>query len=170
MDFDHYSTLADANDYFDNRLHETAWAAATSEQRTKALYHATQDVDALNYVGYKTPVYDLLESDPDADDDAIDAADATQPLQFPRDGSDTVPDDILIAVYEIAYERLAGRDPNKEFENLALTSDGAGSIRASYDRSGMPPRHLANGIVSYAAWVRLQRYLADNNAFLVKRV
>ena len=170
MDFDHYSTLADANEYFDNRLHETAWAAATNEQRTKALYHATEDIDSLVYAGYKRPVYVVLEADPDATDAEIAAADATQARQFPRDEDTEVPDEVLIALYEIAYERLSGRDPDKEFENLSITSDGAGSIRVSFDRSGMPPRHLANGIVSFTAWKYLQRYLADNNTFFVKRV
>ena len=166
-----YGTVALGDTYFGESLHETDWSTATSDRKERALLAATKSVDALVYAGYKTPVYDLLVADPDATDEEIEAAAATQLLEFPRDGSDTVPDDILFAVYEIARELLRGRDPQQEFENLWIGSEGAGSTRASYDRAGMLPiRHLSNGIVSFYAWRFLQPYLENQNSFDVRRV
>jgi len=166
----YYGTVVLADTYFGERLHESDWALATVENKAKALLAATRDVDSLQYAGYKHPVFELLEDNPDATQDDIDTAAATQLLEFPRDEDDTVPDDVLISVYEIANERIRGRDPGQEFENLALTSEGVGSTRVSSDRTQMPPRHLANGIVSWLAWRNLQPYFADINTFDVRRV
>jgi hypothetical protein len=166
----HYSTVEDANSYFENRLHEYDWSAAPTANKEKALLAATKDVDALVYDGYKTPAYDLLQADPDATDEELEAAADTQLLEFPRGGDADVPDDILFAVYEIAHERLRGRDPGMEIENLTLTSDGIGSTRVTSDRANPPLEHLANGIVSWVAWRYLQPYLANSSSFNVRRI
>jgi hypothetical protein len=166
----YYSTVAAADAYFANRLHEYDWSASSSENREKALLAATQDIDALVFAGLKTPAYDLLVADPDATDAELQAAADTQLLEFPRDGESDVPEAILIATYEIAHERLRGRDPAMELENLVLTSDGIGSTRLTSDRSQMPPPHLSNGIVSWIAWRYLKPYLEVANYFAVKRI
>ena len=166
---DYYGTLTEAVTYFEDRLHETDFLSKSSEMQEKALLAATRDIDALVFSGYKTPVYTLLQSNPDATDDEIAAADATQALQFPRDGDVAVPEQIKIATWEIAHERLRGRDPSIEKENLVLTSDGAGSTRFSMDRTGPAPAWLRNGVVSFVAWRYLMPYLDDNNTFEVRR-
>jgi len=125
-------------------------------------------VDRLNYEGHKTSVFDLLAANPDATQDEIDAADATQPLKFPRNGK-PIPSEFLYAVYEIAHERLRGRDPDVEQENLRITSGGVGSTRSSLHTGGGSNAHLANGIVSFTAWRYLLPYLASNNSFDIER-
>lgn len=166
----YYSTVEDADTYFENRLHEYDWSGASSANKEKAILAATQDVDALVYAGYKTPAYDLLQSDPDATEEELEAAAEDQLLEFPRDGDTDVPNDILLAVYEIAHERLRGRDPGMEIENLTLTSDGIGSTRVTSDRTNPPLKHIANGIVSWVAWRYLQPYLANSSGFNVRRI
>lgn len=168
----YYRTLTDMNAYFDERLHETSWSGASADDQAKAALAATRDVDSLDFSGYKKTVYDLLEANPDATAAEIETAYKAQPLQFPRDTQtvDTVPDLVFYACCEIAHERLSGRDPDVEFENLVLTSDGVGSTRVSSDRSQMPPEHLSHKIVSATAWKYLRPFLDDNNDFSVTRV
>lgn len=164
----YYGTVELATTYFENRLHQTDWATATAEDKERALLAATRDVDRLRYAGYKTTVFDLLEADPDATQEEIDAADAEQALKFPRDGND-IPDEFLYAVYEIAHERLRGRDPDVEQENLRIASGGVGSTRSSLNTAGAASQHLANGIVSFTAWRYLLPLLASNNYFDIER-
>src|SRR5580704_4751168 len=124
---DFYGTLQEAQDYFDNRLHEKAWSRARPLDRPKALRAATIIIDTLAYKGIKASVSVYMNSIPrqlwtDAD---IRAADATQPLEFPRGIAPTgrgtselgvidsvipvappdavVPEAIRIACYEIAH-------------------------------------------------------------------
>lgn len=165
----YYGSVALATAYFDNRLHQTDWSVATAEDKERALLAATRDVDRLSYAGYKTTVFDLLEANPDATQDEIDAADEAQPLKFPRDGKD-IPETFLMAVYEIAHERLRGRDPDVEQENLRISSGGVGSTRSSLNTAGGANAHLANGIVSFTAWRYLLPLLASNNSFDIERV
>jgi hypothetical protein len=164
----YYSEVADADTYFGERLHQTDWSTATTEDKERALLAASRDVDRLEYAGYKTPVFELLEADPDATAEEIAAADATQPMKFPRDGNE-IPETLLFAVYEIAHERLRGRDPDVEQENLRITSGGVGSTRSSLNTSGAASQHLSNGIVSFTAWRYLLPLLASNNSFTIER-
>lgn len=164
-----YGTVAGGDTYFSQRLHESDWSIATTDNKEKALLAATQDVDALKFSGHKTPVFNLLETDPNATQAQIGAADATQAKQFPRD-NEAIPNALLYAVYEIAHERLRGRDPAIEHENLALSSDGVGSTRVSTAYGGAGTAHLANGIVSFIAWRHLLSLLDDNLSFDVNRV
>lgn len=164
----YYGTVADADTYFANRLHETDWAIATPENKEKALLAATGDIERLSFVGVKSTVFDLLEENPTPTDAELKAAYDAQLLEWPRDDGDTVPLNVEYACYEIAHERLKGRDPMVEIENLGLTSDGVGSTRVSRDVQG--PTYLANGIVSFLAWRFLLPLLDDNNRFDFQRV
>lgn len=166
----YYGTVAAADTYFDNRLHQSDWAVALVENKDKALLAATRDVDRLSFAGVKTTVFDLLAANPDATDEEIAAADASQLLQFPRDGEDTVPENILLAVYEIADQRLRGRDPDQEQENLRISSGGVGSTRTSINIAGGANAHLSNGIVSFTAWRYLLPFLDSNSSFDIERV
>jgi hypothetical protein len=166
-----YGNVANADEYFSHKMQQLDdWSFQPSEAKQKALYEATQSIDRLLFSGYKTPVFNLLASNPKATLDEIKAADETQALQFPRDGSEDIPEEILIAVYEEAASLLSGRNPQQELEALALNSDGAGSTRFSMDRTHKPIRHLVNGITSYFAWVRIMPFLADVSTFDVRRV
>jgi hypothetical protein len=144
-----YATEAEAVLYFSGRLNADAWDDADSYERDKALINATRIIDRLNFKGAKTV--------------------ATQVLQFPRDNDTVVPDDIKSACSEIALALLDGVDPELEFENLNMVSQGYANVRSTYDRN-LPSEHIAAGIPSVSAWRYLKPYLRDVNAVDVSRV
>lgn len=78
---------------------------------------------------------------------------------------DNIPADFFYGICEEARSLLIGKDPEQEFENLVLTSDGVSSTRVSSDRSQMPPLHISHLITSAIAWKYFQRYLDPNNTF-----
>jgi protoporphyrinogen oxidase len=104
MMYEYYGTLAEANEYFDNRLHEQAWYDAPANDRPKALIKASQIIDNLSYKGEKAAVvavmYDSDWNELDATDEELRDANLTQPLEFPRGDDTEVPDEILIACWE----------------------------------------------------------------------
>ena len=144
-----YATEAEAILYFSGRLNADAWDDADSYERDKALINATRIIDRLNFKGTKT----------------VDA----QVLQFPRDNDTVVPDDIKSACSEIALALLDGVDPELEYDNLSMVSQGYANVRSTYDRS-MPSEHVAAGIPSVNAWRYLKPYLRDVSAIDVSRV
>jgi hypothetical protein len=164
MDYTYYGTLADADEYFEHRLHAYAWSGTKKE---KALWAATQIIDTLNFKGSKATVFALSS---DATKEEIQAADLSQPRQFPRGSDTTVPDDIKIACYELAYSLLDGRDPERELENLGVTSRAISSVRTTYHRNQVPIEHLISGVPNALAWRYLRPYLRDNDTLIVQRI
>ena len=138
-----YITEIDAQTYFDGRLNTLPWDNATSGDRDKALSMATQLIDRLNFLGEKT--------------------DEDQDLQFPRDADTDIPDDIQYACCECALALLDGVDPEMEFENLGMISQGYSNIRSTYDRS-RPSENILAGIPSVLAWRYLKPYIRDIRA------
>jgi hypothetical protein len=170
MNLTYYGTLTEANQYFDNRLHESAWYGARPNDRPKALIAATRIINTLNFKGYKSPVFTLLEDNSDATAEQIRAAEATQANEFPR-GSDTeVPEDIRIACYEIAHSLLDGKDPELELENLGISSQGYESVRTTFSRSQVPIEHIVNGVPNASAWRLIRPFLRDEDAIKLARV
>jgi hypothetical protein len=152
-----YITWADADIYFGNRLHVTAWLGATQAEKTIALVEATQRIDRLRFSGYLV-----------ADDQA---------LEFPRyynavegaDGTEVIPDNIKYACCELAFALLDGVDPDIAYENLTNTQYGYGSAKIhNSDQDTIP--HLAAGIPSVTAWRYLQQYLAPAKSVRIRRV
>lgn len=170
LNLTYYGTLAEANTYFENRLHETAWTNATVDDRPKALIAATQIIDTLNYKGYKHPVYELLEETPNATTAQIRAKETEQALEFPRGADTEVPEDIRIACYEIAHSLLDGKDPELELEALGISSQGYESVRTTYSRNQVPIEHIINGVPNSLAWRRLRPYLRDEDAVKLARI
>lgn len=178
---DYYGSVSEANDYFAMVLHQRAWSLATIDDRTRALFAATQVIDSLNFKGQKHSVYQLLLDNPHyrhphtrADERtaeaAIRAAEAEQVLEFPR-GSDTeVPEAILRSCYEIALSLLDGKDPEVELETLGIVSQGYGSVRTTYNRAQVPIEHLINGVPAAKAWRWLRPFLRDDDAIKLSRV
>lgn len=167
---DYYGSLEEAYDYFARRLHEHAWSDALVADRPKALWAATQIIDTLNYKGVKAAVYTLLQSNPDATDEEIRAAEATQWNEFPRGADTEAPEAIRIASYEIAHSLLDGKDPEAELENLGVISQGYSSVRTTYQRSQVPIEHLINGVPNAQAWRLIRPFLRDGNAIKIVRV
>lgn len=165
-----YGSVAEADDYFEMRLHEYAWTATVAEDRPKALWAATVIMDSLSFKGSKHTVYELLQSNPSASEEDIRAAEAAQALEFPRGADTEVPEDIRSACYEIAYSLVDGKDPDLELENLGIVSQGFGSVRTTYNRSQIPIEHIINGVTSPQAWRLLKPFLRDDEAIKLSRV
>ena len=144
-----YISVSAATDYFSNRLNTDAWDGADPADCEKALNMATDAIDRLNFLGQK--------------------ADDTQVLQFPRLGDTIIPQDIQEACAELALRLLDGVDPELEFENLTMVSQGYANIRSTYDRTN-PPEHIVAGIPSVTAWRKIKPYLRDTRGVGVNRV
>lgn len=170
IDSTFYGTLEEATDYFDLRLHEFAWSAASTKDRQRALIAATRLIDGLNYKGDKHAVYTLLQNNSCVYQEDIQAAEASQPREFPRGADTVVPEDIRRACYELAHSLLDDRDAEMELESLAVTSMGYGSVRTSYERSMLPVEHLVNLIPNALAWRLLKPFLRDDDAIKLSRV
>lgn len=170
MNFDYYGTIAEATDYFANRLHESAWTNADVTDRPKALIAATRIIDTLNFQGDKHSLWLLWQTSPEASDDDERAADASQALQFPRDNDTDVPEDIRIACYEIAHSLLDGKDPEIELENLRVNTTSYGGTKTIYEKDLTYVEHLINMIPSPLAWRKLRPFLRDENAVRLIRV
>ena len=161
----HYGTVGEANTYFETKLHTTAWDDASASEKEKALFEATRAIDRLAFKGYKNTTYLLLLSNEDATDEEIREANLEQELAFPRDADTTVPEEIEIAAYEIAYELLDGVEPQKELENLGVLSHHYGNaVRTNYSEERFRfVQHLVHGIPSVYAWRLLKPYLTVTN-------
>jgi len=172
----YYGTLDEANTYFDDRLHSTAWADAAAADLPKALNTVRQAIDNLNFKGVKSAVYDimydstgnLLSTQPTQT--AIIAASDTQPLEFPRGSDSVVPEQIKYAQWEEAIMRLDGADPVSEYEALRVKRQGYSSVRTTYADDDASVEHLAYGIVSPLAWQLLLPYLLFSRDLRFSRV
>ena len=143
-----YATIPEAQAYFDRVLNTRPWDCASAADQAKALAQATDIIDRLSFLGCKTV--------------------AAQVNQFPRDDDLVVPTDVKNASAAIALALLDGVDPELEFENLQLRSQGYGSLRASYDQDPPIP-HITAGIPSVTAWRFLKPYLRDPNTIDIFR-
>jgi len=144
-----YATIDDANNYFAGRLNTEDWDEATSVNQDKALIQSTRIIDRLNILGIK--------------------ASTSQTLQFPRDSDTTVPQDIKDATCEIALALLQGIDPELEFENLDVVSQGFGAVKNTYGRA-TTKEHISAGVPSSVAWRYLKPYLRDVRTITIARV
>lgn len=179
---EHYGTLQDAEDYFNNRLHEFAWSKAKPVDRPKALIAATRIIDTLNFKGNKATVHALLVANSCCLDvyDAVKSncvtqqqvqdASLQQNLQFPRGEDTEVPDAIVCACFEIAHSVLDGKDPEIELENLGVVSQNFASVRTMFNRNQVPIDHLINYVPNALAWRWLKPFLRDEDAIKIIRV
>jgi len=144
-----YITIAEGQAYMDLRLHTRAWECASASEQTKAIAMATNIIDRLNYLGCKT--------------------DAAQVNQFPRLDDTDIPQDVKNATSEIALALLDGVEPELEYENLQLRSQGIGTARSNFNKTPPPP-HTVAGIPSVTAWRYLMPYLRDPNELDIFRI
>jgi hypothetical protein len=169
---DYYGTLQEASDYFNARLHEKAWTKAKPADRPKALRAATIIIDTLAFKGDKAAVAAYKAATPlrQQTDELIRAAEASQSLEFPRGTDTVVPEAIRIACYEIAHSLLDGKDPERELENLGISSHGFEGVRTAYDRNMIPVEHIVNGVPNALAWRQILPFLRDDHAIRLSRV
>ena len=116
---------------------------------TKALNISYKSIECLPFRGEKTSV--------------------EQTDEFPRDGDTEVPQDIINAECELAFEIIKGRDAEKEFKNLTVTSVRFGPASTSFTEKGNDKAHIAAGIVSINAWKLVLPYLGGIKSFKILR-
>lgn len=147
----HYGTVSKAGDYFQNeRLNSSEWSTFDADDQTRALNQATRLIDHLNFVG-------------DKNDDA-------QELEFPRGTDTTVPKDIELACYEVAYALLVeGRDVEFEAEQTPEVTAALGQGRLRVKPEDVP-EHKVHSIPSVAAWRHLKPYLRPRDTIVLSRV
>jgi len=170
-----YGTTVEADEYFNKRLHEWAWSAASAADKENSLIAARRLIDGLAYKGYKATVYTVMEAHEGEviDDDIRDeiyAAEAAQPNEYPRGPDTVIPEDIRIAQYELAHSLLDNKDPDMELELLAVTSATYGGVKTMFQRDQLPLEHLINLIPNAVAWRLLRPYLRDGDAIKLSRV
>ena len=129
-DANSYAAVADGDAYHDGHLYASAWTAATTENKEKALVFATRLVDAeFRFKGVK--------------------ANTTQALQWPRsdcrdpDGddylaSDAVTSAVVQATCEMARELLV-KDRTAAYAGEGLKYLNVGSTQTGYDKTDTPP-------------------------------
>ncbi len=146
----YYGTLVGANNYFKTKLHTESWEDSDKETREKSLHEATRIIESLAFKGSKE--------------------NSEQILFFPRATVDngSIPQDIILASYEIALALLNGIDPDTEARNLSATAQGYAGSRTTYDRSFIQ-EHIRAGVPSAFAWSILRPYLCDPQAVRLSR-
>lgn len=136
-----YVDITDANEWVAGEmLDSSAWDDATETQRLAALRIATRAIDNLRFRGRKT-----LES---------------QEREFPRNGSDVVPNEILVACILEAYQRLDGRDAELEQEALGNVTHAYSTVRSTSEVT-VRKDWIRVGIMSADAWNVIRPFLAD---------
>ncbi len=141
-----YCTAEQADAYNATRLNHTAWTEASEDNRTRALYDASDLIDTLNYAGVA----------------------AGTGRQFPRENQSDVPDNVIKACFELAYALLDGADPELEMESAFQQARAFEAVRIVKQQAVHP--RILHGIVSMKAWILLKPYLRDPNAITLTRV
>ncbi len=155
-----YGTYVEGDTYFANRLYVSVWTETADATKTIALTEASMRIDRLKFSGI------LVDDDQD--------------LEFPRyyldadgtdngaDGTETIPDDLQYACFELAFALLDGKDPDIELENLAVLSHRFDKIATG--KSGQILQHILAGIPSATAWHYLLPYLTSGRTLKLNRV
>jgi len=129
-DANSYASVAEGDAYHDGHLYATAWTAATTANKEKALVFATRLIDAeFRFKGSK--------------------ANSTQALQWPREecrdpdgtddlASDAVPTAVVQATCEMARELLV-KDRTAAHAGEGLKYQNIGSTQTGYDKTDTPP-------------------------------
>lgn len=146
-----YISVDDAEDYFDERYGVDAWDDATDADKLKALVQSTRAIDRLNFAGSKTNIYNhLILKQPLQD----------QELEFPRNSSTLVPDEIKFACCECALAFLDGVSIEDEIQRLITSSKNFSGMNESLNTT-FTLEYLKAGIPSVVAWNYLLPFLQD---------
>lgn len=168
-----YGSVAGGDTYFALRLHTFDWDQASNSDKEKALNAAADLIDQFDYAGQKYAVHQVGNrsdyASQEAYESAIQAANASQPHEFPRGSVNTVPVDIEHAAYLIAKALLSGRDPELDLETATNKNSRFGDLATSTDVEGNTMEHIAHLIPSPKAWNLIRPYLRSGTGFLHKR-
>jgi len=162
--------------FFEARLHSFEWLSKIPADKLKALVQATELIDQFQYIGNKAAVQTVIDDLGDCADlsteenqQLLQDAELSQPLEFPRGTDATVPEAIEKACYLIAKALLGGRDPDADLENLSVKSSAYGGVRTSYQRDGNNQEHLGHLIPSAQAFFLIRPFFRERNSFDIKR-
>lgn len=147
-EFPIYGTVDEADRYFAVLLHGEIWERCTPIRKYKALVSATSNINKLRFAGRKT--------------------NATQALEYPRNGDTVVPLAVRQATYEEAMALLKGIDVVTEYDNLFVKSRGMKPLVTDYD-TGVVPEYKKHGIASLRAWNFILPYLLPNLDLRIRR-
>jgi hypothetical protein len=108
-----YVSLAEANEYFSNRLHADAWAEASDADKEKALQQATKAIDRQRLNGRKT--------------------NPSQPLAFPRYPDTEIPEVVKEACCEEALAILErGNSQRRKLQQEGVQSFSIGNLSETF--------------------------------------
>jgi len=129
-DANSYADVTDGDGYHEGHLYATAWTAATTANKEKALVMATRLLDAeYQFGGNKTNELQALQWPREAcrDPDGADSLD-----------SDAVPPAVVNATCELARELLV-KDRTAAPAGEGLKYSNVGSAQTGYDKTDTPP-------------------------------
>lgn len=152
-----YPTLAEANTYFDSRLHSEAWTAASVADQTIALIEATRLLDRL-YTWASWTTQNVPRSQ------------GGQILQWPRTGvlderyrdfigNDEIPLGLKNATAEFAMQLITeDRTLDLDIETKGIQSLSAGPVSISFGsvgsvRAKVVPDAVVNMIPNWWGWI-----------------
>lgn len=161
-----YGTVSGGDSFFSNRLHSWDWENASDADKLKALVQATELIDQFDYEDQK---YAIVALGDDYTEVELQAANVSQPLEFPRGNVNTVPTEIETATYLIAQELLSGRDPNLELETALNKNSRFGNLSSTKDVDGRALEHIAHLIPSPQAWNLIRPFLRHRQNFCLRR-
>ena len=171
-----YGSVVNGDIFFAARLHGYDWNRSNPSDKLAALVQATELIDQFQYIGQKAAVQTVIDSLGDcadlttaANQALLEAAEKSQPLEFPRGGDATVPTEIETATYLIAKSLLSGRDPEADLENLAVKQSQYGGVKTSYQRDGNNQEHIAHLIPSPQAFNLIRPFFRERDLFDLKR-
>lgn len=167
-----YGSVSEGDTFFEGELHTYDWDTASNADKTKALTVASRLIDQFEYAEQKYTI-DAL-GDPDnyteaAWEAAVQAANASQPHEFPRGDVNTVPTEIEQAAYLIAKALLSGRDPEMDLETQTNKNTRYGQLSSSRDVAGNTLEHISHLIPSPRAWNLIRPFLRDRDTFCYSR-
>ena len=143
-----FGSIEGADRYFSERLDTQLWEIASEDTKKRALIQATRAINTLRFAGSKS--------------------DETQPLEWPRNGEETIPEVVQQATYEEAFALLKGADPDTEAGGLFVSSRVFGKVRTDYDFR-TAPEHVVAGIASFRAWTLLKPCLSPARSVKLRR-
>lgn len=131
-----FVTLTEAENYFSGRPNSDLWTNLSNSEKEQALHFATLKINTLPFVGSKLS--------------------ASQPLEFPRNFSPQMPNEVKFAVCEEALSVIEN-SVHSQNKMLGISSMTVGSSSVSYKN-----RDFSNAVFSNQANAFLSKWLAKN--------
>lgn len=144
-EYAYYGSISEADRYLCMKKDYFDWEQCDWQE--KALVLASRQIDDLRFHGTKT---DIL-----------------QELEFPRNGTTTIPENIKKACFELAFMLIHDVDPEIEIQNQRATSLSYSGIRTTH--ADYAQDHVLAGIPSAKAWAYLRPYLVHPGNLTLSR-